>query len=246
MARILLLGPVDLVVEFAGMIDERHEVVALLDHTAPMPPHVRIAQSLIDIDETMDIAIDLYSDDHRTHLASLAARWDALLHARIVVINGLTTTATAASAAMGLPGVLATAFVRGVTATAAHLELAPAMQCDGAMTRSAVALLEDVAGRPVEVVEDRVALVAARVLAMVINEAAFAVMEGVASPADIDTAMKLGTNYPVGPLAWADRIGHDTIVRILDALHAEYGEERYRACVLLRQHARAARAFTTT
>jgi 3-hydroxybutyryl-CoA dehydrogenase len=244
MARILLLGPVALVAEFAGMIDERHEVVALVDTAAPMPAHVRIAQSLIDVDETMDVAVDLFIDDHRTMLQTLSARWDALLHARIVVINGLTTTATAASAALRLPGVLSTAFLPGVTATAAHLEVARAMQCDQGVADSAVALLREITGRPVEIVEDRIGLVAPRVLAMVINEAAFAVMEGVASPADIDTAMRLGTSYPVGPLAWADAIGHDTVVRILDALHAEYGEERYRTCVLLRQHARAARAFT--
>jgi 3-hydroxybutyryl-CoA dehydrogenase len=68
-------------------------------------------------------------------------------------------------------------------------------------------------------------------------------MEGVADPADIDTAMKLGTNYPAGPLAWADAIGADRIVAILEALQREYGEERYSPAVLLKQHAHSGRPF---
>lgn len=246
MARILLLGPADLAGELATLIGEQHEITAVLDGSAPLPPHVTIAQSIVDVDDGMDVAIDLCIDGHETILATLVSRRDTLAHARTVIINGLTTTATAASEALGMTNVLSTAFLRGVTATAAHLELAAAMQCDTAAAESAAALLADITGRPVERVADRVGLVAARVLAMVINEGAFAVMEGVASAEDIDTAMKLGTSYPIGPLEWSDVIGHTTIVRILDALHAEYREERYRACVLLRQHARADRSFTVS
>jgi 3-hydroxybutyryl-CoA dehydrogenase len=94
-------------------------------------------------------------------------------------------------------------------------------------------------GYQVEHVEDRVGLVQMRVLATLINEAAFAVMEGVASPADIDQAMKLGTNYPKGLLEWADEIGIPIILLILDGLYREYQQERYRPCVLLKQYARA-------
>jgi len=57
----------------------------------------------------------------------------------------------------------------------------------------------------------------------------------VASAADIDTAMRLGTNYPLGPLAWGDRWGPATIVGILDAMQAWYGEDRYRPSALLRR-----------
>lgn len=94
-------------------------------------------------------------------------------------------------------------------------------------------------GFEVERVEDRVGLVMPRILAMLINEAAFAVMEKVADPADIDRAVKLGVNYPHGLLEWADYIGIDRVLRILDALYQEYGDPRYRACPLLRQYVRA-------
>jgi 3-hydroxybutyryl-CoA dehydrogenase len=94
-------------------------------------------------------------------------------------------------------------------------------------------------GLQTERVEDRVGLVHMRILATLINEAAFAVMEGVATPADIDMAMKLGTGYPKGLLAWADEIGIPIVTIILDALYREYQQERYRPCVLLKQYMRA-------
>lgn len=72
-----------------------------------------------------------------------------------------------------------------------------------------------------------------RIIAMIINEATSALMEGVATPQDIDTAMKLGTNYPNGPLAWGDEIGLDNVLRTLTELHTRYQEERYRPTVLL-------------
>jgi 3-hydroxybutyryl-CoA dehydrogenase len=78
-------------------------------------------------------------------------------------------------------------------------------------------------------------LVLARIWAMLVNEAASALMEGMATPEDIDTAMTIGTNYPQGPLAWADTVGLDVVYNILTHLHREYGEERYRPMWLLRQ-----------
>jgi 3-hydroxybutyryl-CoA dehydrogenase len=74
-----------------------------------------------------------------------------------------------------------------------------------------------------------------RVVANLINEAAFALMEGVASAEDIDQAMQLGTNYPHGPLAWADKIGLDQVLGIIHALGLAYGADRYRPAPLLRQ-----------
>ena len=74
----------------------------------------------------------------------------------------------------------------------------------------------------------------ARVLACIVNEAASAVADGVAAPDAIDTAMRLATNWPEGPLAWAERIGLPSIVQTLDALHAVVPDGRYRVEPLLR------------
>jgi 3-hydroxybutyryl-CoA dehydrogenase len=84
-------------------------------------------------------------------------------------------------------------------------------------------------------VADAPGLVLGRIVAQVINECAFAVGEGVGSAEDVDAGMQLGMNYPQGPLAWADAIGLDHIVMILDGLREEYGEERYRTAPLLRR-----------
>lgn len=75
-----------------------------------------------------------------------------------------------------------------------------------------------------------------RILMPMINEAAFALMEGVATAEDIDLAMKLGTNQPMGPLTLADFIGLDTCLWILNVLHCDLGDSKYRACPLLKRY----------
>ena len=85
--------------------------------------------------------------------------------------------------------------------------------------------------------------VGSRLLAAIVNEAAGAAADGVASPDDIDTAMRLGTNYPDGPLAWGERIGLRATVALLDALHAATPDGRYRVTPLLRELAQRGGSF---
>ena len=84
----------------------------------------------------------------------------------------------------------------------------------------------------------------ARILAAIVNEAAAAVADGVASPEAIDTAMRLATNWPDGPLAWGERIGLASVVRSLDALHASVPDGRYRVVPLLRYLADGGGSFS--
>jgi 3-hydroxybutyryl-CoA dehydrogenase len=93
------------------------------------------------------------------------------------------------------------------------------------------------AGKHVEWVADTPGLVLGRILAQIVNEAHFAVGQGVARPEDCDTAMRLGFNWPRGPFEWGDEIGLDRAVAILDELHGKLGEERYRVAPLLRARA---------
>ncbi|HST55480.1 MAG TPA: 3-hydroxyacyl-CoA dehydrogenase NAD-binding domain-containing protein [Solirubrobacteraceae bacterium] len=88
-------------------------------------------------------------------------------------------------------------------------------------------------------VGDAPGLVLGRIVCQVINESAFALNEGVGDAADIDTGMELGLNYPHGPFAWAEAIGLDHVLAVLDALNDEYREERYRATPALRRLALA-------
>ena len=86
-------------------------------------------------------------------------------------------------------------------------------------------------------VQDSVGMVMPRILCQIINEALFTAQNDVASPNDIDEAMKHGTNYPRGPIAWGEMIGFPNVVAVLDALYDNHHEERYRVAPLLRQMA---------
>ncbi len=78
-----------------------------------------------------------------------------------------------------------------------------------------------------------------RMLVPMINEAAFLLMEGVASPEDIDTGMKLGASHPIGPLALADMIGVDVCLAVMEVLYSEFGDSKYRPCPLMTKMVRA-------
>jgi len=93
---------------------------------------------------------------------------------------------------------------------------------------------------PVEV-NDYPGFVANRILMPMINEAAYCVMEGVATPEAVDTVMKLGAAHPMGPLALADLIGLDVCLSILEVMHEGLGDSKYRPCPLLRKMVAAGR-----
>lgn len=91
---------------------------------------------------------------------------------------------------------------------------------------------------PVEVAEGP-GFVVNRILIPMINEACFIYQEGLASVEDIDTAMKLGANHPMGPLALGDLIGLDIVLDVMEVLHTETGDSKYRPCTLLKKMVRA-------
>ena len=107
-----------------------------------------------------------------------------------------------------------------------------------ATSDSATVLVMDIARElgktPVEV-NDYPGFVANRILMPMINEAVYALMEGVATAEAIDTVMKLGMNHPMGPLTLADLIGLDTCLAILEVLHTGIGDPKYRPCPLLKR-----------
>ena len=128
-------------------------------------------------------------------------------------------------------------------AAAEGVAIAVSDGCPAAARDEATGLLQ-AAGLTVYLVDDAPGLVVTRTVAMLVNGAVDVRHKGVARAADIDTAMRLGTNYPLGPLAWGDRWGPATIVSVLDALQAWYGEDRYRPSALLRRIAAAGGSLT--
>ncbi|NOT09474.1 MAG: 3-hydroxybutyryl-CoA dehydrogenase [Gemmatimonadales bacterium] len=104
---------------------------------------------------------------------------------------------------------------------------------DATMART-VEVAKALGKTPVEV-NDYPGFVANRILLPMINEAVYAVMEGVATPEAIDTVMKLGMAHPMGPLALADFIGLDVCLAILEVMHQGLGDPKYRPCPLLRR-----------
>jgi 3-hydroxybutyryl-CoA dehydrogenase len=114
------------------------------------------------------------------------------------------------------------------------VEVIRALQTSDETATKVCELAKSLGKTPVEV-NDFPGFVSNRVLMPMINEAAFCVMEGVAKPEAVDTVMQLGMNHPMGPLALADLIGIDVCVSILDVLQRGLGDDKYRACPLLRR-----------
>jgi 3-hydroxybutyryl-CoA dehydrogenase len=127
-------------------------------------------------------------------------------------------------------------------AKAQRIAISHAAGIDPQALEQGIALLQR-AGLKVSLLSDSPALAVLRTVAMLANEAADALLQGVASAADIDLAMRAGVNYPQGPLAWADAVGLPHILKTLDNLQAAYGEERYRPSLLLRRRVAEGRNF---
>lgn len=113
---------------------------------------------------------------------------------------------------------------------------------DAAVRADAIALFASI-GIRAQVLDDVPGLIVARTLAMLVNEAAEALLARIGTAQGIDAAMRFGVNYPRGPLEWADRIGAAYFVDVLDGLRASYGDTRYRVSVKLRRVARSAGFF---
>jgi 3-hydroxybutyryl-CoA dehydrogenase len=120
------------------------------------------------------------------------------------------------------------------------VEVIRAVQTSDETAAAIVALARELGKEPAEA-RDFPGFVSNRILMPFVNEAAYALMEGVAEAEAIDTIARLGFVHPMGPLALADLIGLDTCVAIMDVLHAGLGDPKYAPCPLLRQYVAAGR-----
>jgi len=150
-------------------------------------------------------------------------------------------TATARAAASGIPDLLVFDLALDY-AKATRLAVARADNCSDDATAAATGALQ-AAGIAVSRVDDVPGLVVLRTVAMLANEAADALVQGVAGAAAIDLAMEKGVSYPRGPLAWADAIGVGNVRTVLAHLAAHYGEDRYRMSPLIARRALCGRTL---
>ncbi len=268
--NVLLTGDIDFVLEFAGIMkrsgvnfailpsieardsyeyemEMEFELSALGGPTADEYGEFAsyIAEDLRENVNAYSHIVDLSITTHTDH--RVAVEVAASVNPRATVMASvLNTTATEfgmfTNTAQRVVGV---GLAPSVMSTLTTMDMSAGLNTEPHYVEQAKELLRRL-GYSVEVVQDRVGLVQMRVLAMLINEAAFAVMEGLATPEDIDKAMTLGVNYPKGLLAWADEIGIGIVTLILDGLRREYEQERYRPCVLLKQMMRAGWAGKST
>ncbi len=181
-----------------------------------------------------DIAIELHNESAAAKeelLVSLAASVprDALLLA-----SALATNTTQAAAWVPNPERVVGFSVVPPLKREGIVEFAAGLRTGDEAIERAFAFAKNLGHEPV-MVADGPGLVRARVVCCLVNEAASALLEGVATAEDIDTAMKLGTNYPYGPLEWADYMGLDTVLGVLVGLFNEWGEDRYRPSPLLKR-----------
>ncbi|KVC60296.1 3-hydroxyacyl-CoA dehydrogenase [Burkholderia ubonensis] len=159
--------------------------------------------------------------------------------ASIALTDGRTATERAAQT--GVADLVLVDLARDY-AQAGLVALTRALQCSDAAYADAVGLFQQ-AGYRVVGLADVPGMIVMRTVAMLANEAADTVNQGVCSPADLDLAMEKGVNYPCGPLAWADAIGIARVHRVLSHLAASYGEDRYRVSPRLAALRASGRAF---
>ncbi len=199
---------------------------------------LRSAPGIELVDSKPDVIVDAAFLSPYAKIAAL----QALVEKAPIVTNTLTVSATSVRAALDNA-----AEVVGLSVFPNYIDRQKTVEYSlpfGISKASApFSQLLDALDKSGEEIKDTIGGVFPRTLAMIVNEATFAVQESVATAADIDTAMKLGTNYPKGPLAWCDEIGADAIVAVLDALAKEYGPERYRVATLLRRYAESGLKF---
>lgn len=205
-----------------------------------------LALSLIETDTTLDsvrstdLVIEAVIEDYQTKVEVFQQVDELAPEHSILASNTSSISITALGAATRrLDRVIGMHFFNPVPVMQL-VEIVRGLGTSNETVGSTRELAERVGKTPVEV-NDYPGFVSNRVLLPMINEAVFCLMEGVATKENIDSVMKLGMNHPMGPLTLADLIGLDVCLDILEVLHKELGDPKYRPCPLLRNMVYAGR-----
>lgn len=181
-----------------------------------------------------EVVIELHNESAAAKQELLLALTNAVPQNALILTSALATSATQAAAWVTNPERVVGFGLMPPIGSEGLVELAPALQTAESTLTRAAQFWQGLNHEAIQVA-DGPGLVRGRIICCLINEAISALMEGVADAADIDQAMKLGTNYPYGPLEWGDMIGLDTVLGVMTGLYNEWGEDRYRPAPLLRR-----------
>lgn len=181
-----------------------------------------------------DVAIEMHNESADAKQELLFSLSNAIPREGLLLTSALPTSTTQAAAWVDNPARVVGFGVLPPIKENALVELAAGLQTSDEALDRATDFWRGLGCESIRVA-DGPGLVRARIVCCLINEAVSALMEGVATAVDIDQAMKLGTNYPYGPLEWADQIGLDTVLGVMKGLFEEWGDDRYRPSPLLRR-----------
>jgi 3-hydroxybutyryl-CoA dehydrogenase len=223
-----------------GLAGMRTSLTRLAEKGGPEPDAVLDRVTPVDALVPADLMIEAVVEDAAVKEEIFRAADTALPPEAILASNTSSIPITSLAAVTGRPDrVIGMHFFNPVPVLML-VEVIRAVQTSDETTAMIVALAEELGKVPAEA-RDFPGFVSNRILMPFLNEAAYALMEGVAEAEAIDTIAKLGFAHPLGPLALADLIGLDTCVAIMEVLHEGLGDPKYAPCPLLRQYVAAGR-----
>ena len=223
-----------------GLETMRRSLTKLHEKGGPSPDDVLARVTAVDELGAADLLIEAIVENAEAKKELFRAADAALPPEAVLASNTSSIPITELAAATSRPErVIGMHFFNPVPMLAL-VEVIRAEQTSDETAAAIVQLARDLGKTPAEA-NDFPGFVSNRILMPFINEAAYAVMEGVAEPEAIDTVAKLGFAHPMGPLALADLIGLDTCVAIMEVLHDGLGNPKYAPCPLLRQYVQAGR-----
>ncbi len=185
-----------------------------------------------------DLAIEAIVEEEGAKRALLAELDRLLRPEALLASNTSSISITALASATRRPAQVVGMHFFNPVPVMQLLEIVRGLQTSDATYQAALALGERL-GKTVVTARDSPGFIVNRILVPLLNEACFALDEGLATAEDIDTAVRLGLNHPMGPLTLADFIGLDTLLSIAEVLHRELGDDKYRPAPLLRRYVAA-------
>ncbi len=238
--NIFLIGESPLIEEFGEICSTAFSVHCKETSTQKRRALPRSLRKTNTVPRNLALAVELTNTDPTAKRNNLLYLDKLLLGSTTILSSSVTVTTTEQASWLRHPErLVGIGAIPGILRNRL-MEIAPSVHSDNIHVTRATEFARQL-DKEFAIIQDRAGMVLPRILCMLINEAAFALTEGTASPADIDTAMKLGTNYPFGPVEWGDRMGFKHVVSVLEAIHEETAEERYRIAPLLRQLATGAK-----